>query len=206
VSNQLPLPAPPPERPEVPPPPTSEEVEAPPSTSHVPLVVGMLLATLAFVGAFVVFRWIAAPSACADANVRSDRFGYCITAPPGWRVAEPQGGTLSSDELFRPAGDTTLTIQAVETGRDLNTFVNDVRSLQRSSGLDTGAVTSITVDGVQARVWDASIATTTQSIGSRTVVFERDGFAWRVQFADSADAFDTHVADLARILGSWHFV
>jgi len=206
VSDQLPLPAPPPERPEVPPPPTTEEAAAPHPTSHAPLVVGLLLAGLAFAGAFLIYRWIAAPSACADANVRSDRFGYCITAPPGWRVAEPQGGTLSTDELFRPAGDTTLTIQAVETGRDLNTFVDDVRALQQSSGLDTGDVTSITVDGVPARVWDASIATTTQSLEARTVVFERDGFAWHVQFADSADAFDAHVADLARMLASWHFL
>lgn len=205
MNERLPLPAPPPERPEVPPPP-GVEAEAPPPVSHVPLVVGLLLAALAFVGAFLIYRWVAAPSACADANVRSDRFGYCITAPPGWRVAEPQGGTLPADELFRPAGDSTLTIQAIETGRDLDTFVDDVRALQRSSGLDTGDVTATTVGGVPARVWDASIATTTQSIDARTVVFERDGVAWRVQFADNADEFDAHVADLARILGSWHFV
>ena len=205
MSDQLPLPAPPPERPAIPPPP--EAPTAPPApTSHTPLVVGLMLVALVFAGGTLVLRWLAAPSACADANVRSDRFGYCLTAPPGWRVAEPQGGTLPADELFRPAGDTTITIQAVETGRDLHTFVDDVRTVQRSSGLDVGNVTSIDVDGVPASVWDASIASTSETIESRNVVFERDGVAWRVQFADSADGFDQHVADLARILDSWHFI
>lgn len=203
MNPQLPLPAPPPERPEIPLPP---EVEAPPPPSRAPLVVGLLLAALAFVGALVLFRWIEAPSACAGANVRSDRFGYCLTAPPGWRVAEPQGGTLPADELFRPAGDTTLMIQAVQTGRNLDTFVNDVRALQQSSGLETGDVTTITVAGVPARVWDASIATASQTIESRTVVFLRDGIAWRVQFADSSDGFNEHIGDLRRMLDSWHFL
>jgi len=205
VNDHLPLPAPPPERPEIPPPPEVETGPTP-SRSHAQLVVGLLLATFVFFGAALIFRWLAAPSACADANVRSDRFGYCITAPAGWRVAEPQGGTLPADELFRPTGDATLTIQAVETGRDLTTFVDDERALQRSAGMDTGNVTSTAVDAVPARVWDASIATTSQSIDARTVVFERDGIAWRVQFADSADAFDGDVADLGRMLASWHFV
>ena len=203
MSHELPLPAPPPQRPQSPPPP---EVEAPPPPSRGPLVIGVLLAAAVFVGAILIYRWVAAPSACADANVTSDRFGYCITAPAGWRVAEPQGGTLPTDELFRPASDTTVTIQAVETGRDLGTFVDDVRALQRSSDLEVGSVRSTAVDGVPARIWDASSATTSQTIESRTVVFERDGIAWRVQFADSSDAFDQHVADLARILGSWHFI
>ena len=203
MSDQLPLPAPPPEQPGIPPPP---EVEAPPLPSPGPLVIGLLLVALVFVGGGLVYRWLAAPSACADANVTSDRFGYCITAPPGWRVAEPQGGTLPADELFRPASDTTVTIQAVETGRDLDTFVDDVRQLQRSSGLDVGSVASTAVDGVSARTWDASFATTSESIEARTVVFERDGIAWRVQFADTVDGFDQHVADLARILGSWRFI
>jgi hypothetical protein len=207
MSDQLPLPAPPPERPEVPPPP--EEVSAAePSTrtSRAPLVVGLLLAAFAFGGAFLVYRWIAAPSVCGDANLRSDRFGYCLSAPAGWRVAEPQGGQLPADELFRPDGDATLMIQAVETGRDLNTFVTDVRSLQQSAGLDTGDVTSTTVAGAPALEWDATITTSAQSIEARTVVFERDGVAWRVQFADSTRAFRRDVRDLRRVLESWHFV
>lgn len=201
-----PLPPPPAERPAVPPAPEVPEPALAERPSRAPLVLGMLLVATVFVGAFLVYRWIAAPSACADANLRSDRFGYCITAPAGWKVAEPQGGQLSWDELFRPDGDATLTIQAVETGRDLATFVDDVRSLQQSGGLQIGDVTSFTVAGVAAREWDATTTMAAQSITSRTVVFVRAGIAWRVQFADSTKAFASEVRDLRRVLESWQFV
>ena len=36
-------------------------------------------------------------------------------------------------------------------------------------------------------------------------MFARDGIAWRLQFADTTDAFDESVADLDRMLGSWRF-
>ena len=44
-------------------------------------------------------------SICHDASVTSERFGYCITVPEGWRVAEV-GDDLPADQLFRPDGAT----------------------------------------------------------------------------------------------------
>ena len=43
------------------------------------------------------------------------------------------------------------------------------------------------------------------AITARTVVFARDGIAWRIQFADATDAFDESVGDLDRMLGTWQF-
>jgi len=163
------------------------------------LIVGALFGT----GALLWF-WATRPAICDDANVRSERFGYCITAPPGWSLAEPIAGQIPADQLFRPEGDTTLMIQAIETGRDLPAFADDVRRLQTDNGLDTVEMRTLTVAGVDALEWDATLGSS-GAIRARTVVFERDGVAWRLQFADSAKAFDAHVGDLARMLRSWQF-
>ncbi len=201
----LPPPPPPPAAsPSIPPPPQADPVDEP-RPSRAPLIVGSLLVLVLFGGGSLIWSWANRPSPCADANVTSDRFGYCITAPSGWRLAEPSGGQLPADQLFRPDGDTTLMIQAVATGRDLQAFAEDVRRLQDNSHLDTGGVRSLVVAGVDALEWDAILRSSSDPITTRTVVFERAGVVWRVQFADVAKAFDAHVGDLVRMLGSWHF-
>lgn len=205
MSAQLP-PPPLPERPAAPlpeAPVVHEDVET--SSSRAPLVVGGLLIVVLLLGAFGIWRWASAPAACANANVRSDRFGYCLTAPTGWSETDPTGGQLSADELFRPDANATLTIQAVASPGDLDTFAAMLHEVQQKEGSRPGATRSTEVDGVSAVVWDATIATGSGAIRDRTVVFERGGFAWRVEFADTADGFDRHVADLGRILRSWHF-
>jgi hypothetical protein len=95
-------------------------------------------------------------------------------------------------------------IQAVETGRGLRAFADDVRRLQTDNGLNTEEVRRLTVAGVDALQWDATLGSS-GAVRARTTVFERDGIVWRLQFADSAKAFEAHVGDLARMLRSWQF-
>jgi hypothetical protein len=167
-------------------------------------VVGVLLVVALFGTGALLWSWATRPAICDDANVSSERFGYCITAPPGWRLAEPVDEEVPTDQLFRPDGDTTLMIQAVETGRDLPAFADDVRRLQTDNGLNTEEMRTLTVAGVDALQWDATLRSS-GTVRARTVVFLRDGIAWRLQFADSTNAFDAHVGDLARMLRSWQF-
>jgi hypothetical protein len=205
VSTQLP-PPPLPERPAAPlpeAPVTHADVEA--SPSRAPLVVGGLLIVALLVGTLAVWRWAFAPAACANANVRSVRFGYCLTAPDGWSEADPTNGQLSADELFRLNANATLTIQAVGSPGDLDTFAAMLRGAQQKAGSKTGATRTTEVDGADAVEWDGTLTTGSGAIRARTVVFERGGFAWRLEFADTADGFDRHVPDLGRILRSWHF-
>lgn len=200
----LPPPPPAPAPPAIPPPPEAEPTEEL-RPSRVPLVVGSVLVLLLFGAAALIWSWADRPSPCSDANVTSDRFGYCVSAPSGWQLAETSGEQLAADQLFRPGGDTTLTIQAVETRRGLQAFADEVRRLQADEHLDTEVFRSLVVAGVDALEWDATLGSSSDPITTRTVVFERDGVAWRVEFADSASAFDAHVGDLARMLSSWRF-
>jgi hypothetical protein len=204
----LPPPPPAPVPPQIPPPP-GREPEAFPSVpdarpSRAPLAIGIVLVVGFFgTGAFL-WSWATRPALCQDANVTSERFGYCITAPPEWRLAEPVGGDSPADQLIRLDANTTLMIQAVETGRDLPAYADDVRRLQADNGLRTEEMRTITVAGVDALEWDATLGSS-GAVRARTVVFEQDGVAWRLQFADSTKAFDTHVGDLAQMLRSWQF-
>ena len=123
-------------------------------------------------GGGLLWRWANQPSICDDASVTSERFGYCITLPEGWR--------------------------------DLRSFAEDVRGLQTDNGLNLERIRTLTIAGVDALRWDATLGAS-GDITTRTIVFARDGIAWRLQFADVADAFDESVADLDRMLGSWRF-
>jgi hypothetical protein len=213
--NDLPLPGPPHPRPELPPPPpVVEEVSPSPfEFGRVPsgppprrsLVVGLLLVAALVGSVAAVWVWVAQPPPCEGTNVRSDRFGYCLTAPEGWRLADVQGQELAADQLFRPGGATTLMIQAVETSMDLDAFVDDVRGKQEDEGYPPGDVSPTEVAGVEARRWDAELDSGSGSVRARTVVFVRDGVAWRVQFADEVTAFSEHESDLTTILASWRF-
>jgi hypothetical protein len=204
----LPPPPPAPLPPPIPPPPgyAPEAIRSVPEgrPSRAPLAIGIVLVVAFFGTGALLWSWATRPALCQDANITSERFGYCITAPPEWRVAEPVGGELPADQLIRVDAGTTLMIQAVETGRDLSTYADDVRRLQTDNGLRTQEMRSITVAGVDALEWDATVGSS-GAVRARTVVFERDGVAWRLQFADSAKAFDVHLGDLAQMLGSWRF-
>jgi hypothetical protein len=162
-----------------------------------------MLVVALFVSGAALWTWANRPPICDEANVTSERFGYCITAPEGWQVAEI-GDELPADQLFRPDGATTLMIQAVDTRRDLRAFADDVRRLQTDNGLNVEQVRTLTVAGVDALRWDATLGAS-GAIRARTVVFARDGVAWRVQFADATEAFDESVGDLHRMLGTWQF-
>ncbi len=204
----LPPPPPAPVPPQIPPPPGGEPGAIPPipeaRPSRAPLAIGIVLVVAFFGAGALLLSWATRPALCQDANVTSERFGYCITAPPEWRLAVPVGGELPADQLIRLDADTTLMIQAVETGRDLPAYADDVRRLQTDNGLHAGEMRSLTVAGVEALRWDATLGSS-GAVKARTVVFERDGIAWRLQFADSSKAFDAHVGDLAQMLRSWRF-
>jgi hypothetical protein len=218
MTTQPPLPPPPTEpgaqRPEIPPPPELgsdaaalhvAEMGAPGPSSRAPLVAGLLLVLALAVIVVAIGVWITRPAVCDETNVRSERFGYCFTAPQGWRVAEVDGDDVTFEQLFRPASAATLTIQAVDTSRDLDTFVSDLREMQREAGLDQGDITETEVAGVRARQWDSATTTDAGSYRVRDVVFVHDGIAWRLQFADATEAFDEGTRDLVRILRSWRF-
>ncbi len=192
------------ERPSIPPPPEAPAAGSE-SPSRAPLVVGLIVFVGLLVGVGLIWRWASTPATCANADLTSDRFGYCVSVPGGWRVAEATGEVLSTDQLFRPDGNATMTIQAVETDRGPSAFADDVRRLQQDGGLTTGDIRSTQVDGVSARGWDATLRSGSGAIRSRTVVFERDGVVWRVQFADTGRTFDDHVGGLSGILASWRF-
>jgi hypothetical protein len=208
------LPPPPPaaDPPPIPPLPEPDAASAPGSgsetgetrPSRVPLVVGSLLVIALFGSGALLLTWATAPALCESANISSERFGYCVTAPAGWRSAEAADEELPADQLFRPDSDTTLMIMAVETGRDLSAFADDTRRLQADNGLNVDEMRSLTVDGVAALRWDATLSSS-GIVRARTIVFERDGIVWRLQFADSAKAFDEHVGDLTQMLRSWQF-
>jgi hypothetical protein len=179
-------------------------VDAPDRPSRRPLVVGLLLVA-ALVGAVAaVWTWLAAPSVCEGRDVRSDRFGYCLTAPEGWGAAE--AADQPTDQLVRVDGSTTVTVQAVGTSADLESFASVVREGQSDAQLEPGEVTGVTVDGVHGLMWDAELAADRTPIRARTVVFVSEGVGWRVQLADAADAFDEHAAALDAILASWRFL
>jgi len=212
--SDLPSP-PPPGRPAVPPPPGAlteapslpavvDEGSTPARRSRWPLVIGLLLVAALIGVAAAVWAWLAAPSVCEGRDVRSDRFGYCLAAPDGWRLAEiPDPET---DELFRPDGATTLTIQAVQTSADLASFASIVREGQSDDDLRPSEPTAVTVDGVDGLMWDVELVADRSSIRARTVVFVSGGVGWRVQFADTTEAFRDHAAELDAILGSWRFL
>ena len=162
-----------------------------------------MLAIVLLGGGALLWRWADQPPICDDANVTSERFGYCITAPDEWRVAE-LGDELAADQLFRPDGASTLMIQAVDTRRELRAFAVEVRRLQTDGGLEVGRIRTFTVAGVDALRWDATLGAS-GDITARTVVFARDGIAWRLQFADATEVFDQSVGDLDRMLGTWQF-
>lgn len=191
-----------PERPPIPPPP---DEPIPSRPSRAPLVAGALALVVLIAGAMLVWRWLTTPAACAGADLSSERFGYCIAVPRGWLVADITGEALPTDQLFKPRGDATVTIQAVETARGLSAFTEDLRRLQQQAGLEPAEARATRVDGVPARLWDAAVESGPQVIRTRTVVFERDGVAWQVQLADVDEAFDEDVGDLSRILDSWQF-
>ena len=73
-----------------------------------------------------------------------------------------------------------------------------------TTACSTEEMRSVTVAGVDALEWDATLGSS-GAVRARTVVFERDGVAWRLQFADSSKAFDAHAGDLAQMLRSWQF-
>jgi hypothetical protein len=114
------------------------------------------------------------------------------------------GDDLPADQLFRPDGATTLMIQAVDIRRGLRAFAEDVRGLQTDNGLNLERIRTLTVAGVDALRWDATLGAS-GDITTRTIVFARDGIVWRLQFADVTDAFNESVADLDRMLGTWRF-
>lgn len=153
VSAPVPIPAPPD-------PPSNGE----PTQSRAPLVIGIGLILALFLGGALVWRWAARPEPSSDATVSSERFGYCISLPSGWWVAESSGEELSADQFLRPDGDTTLTVQAVETSRDLDAFAEDVRQLQGNASLVPGEVITTRVAGIAALRWDADLGSAPDAI------------------------------------------
>ncbi len=201
----LPPPPGPAEPPKIPPAPEAAGPAGAAPPPRGPLVLGLAIFVGLLVAVGLVWRWAATPATCADADLTSERFGYCIAVPGGWRAADVTGEELPADQLFQPDGNATVMIQAIETGRGLDAFTDDVRRLQQDEGLTPTDVRQTQVDGVEARRWDATLAGGAGTIRARTLVFERDGIAWRIQFADTSSTFDEHVADLSRILESWRF-
>ena len=198
------------------PPPPGGAIEAPPPPpdpgsgrrSRVPVLVALavLSAMVLIVGSLAL--WLSTPGRCDNATFTSERFGYCMTAPAGWTAETARVGDTPVDRFIEPDGSAVVYVQAVavDQGQDVHAFSDYVRSVAEQSGYTLGQPNDFEIDGVAAVSWEKSEATpTTSETIVREVVFVRGDTAWRVQFADSADAFDAHKPAFEEMLGSWHF-
>jgi hypothetical protein len=179
----------------------------PAQRSRTPLVVGLLvLLVLAGVVAGVA-AWLAAPGRCDEATFTSDRFGYCVAAPPGWSAEPARVGQASVDSFLIPDGSAAVFVQAVDLqdGQTLDRFAEYVRGLGEQGGYSMGGITQTEVGGVPAMTWEVFVSSTTGATRMREVVFVRGATAWRVQFADTSGGYDAHSPAFQQMLSSWHF-
>jgi hypothetical protein len=196
--------------PEPPPQPTEAAPAAAPESlrrSRTPLVVGMLV-LLALTGVVAgLVAWLAAPGRCDDATFTSDRFGYCVAAPPGWSAEAARVGQTTVDRFLIPDGSAAVFVQAVDLqdGQTLDRFVEFVRALGERGGYSMGAISQTEVGGVPAMTWEVVVSSEAGATRMREVVFVREATAWRVQFADTSGGFEAHAPAFQQMLSSWDF-
>jgi hypothetical protein len=151
--------------------------------------------------------WLAAPGRCDEATFTSDRFGYCVAAPPGWSAEPARVGQTTVDSFLVPDGSAAVFVQAVDLqdGQTLDRFAEFVRALGEQGGYSMGVTSQMEVAGVPALTWEVVASSPTGATRMREVVFVRESTAWRVQFADTAGGFDAHSEAFQQMLASWHF-
>ena len=174
----------------------------------------VVVAVLALVGLLTLgaglFVWaFGGPISCAEGTFTSERFGYCVQVPQGWEVA---GATDDApvDRFQVPTASGTVLVSAVPLsgGQDLAAFEDYIRSLEEGVGRAPGPSTPTQVAGVTALTFDvrAGDGSVSDGASSREVLFVREGFAWRVQGADTAEGFESTTAVMEQMLATWEFV
>lgn len=213
-ASSLPMP---PSDPGLPPPPgpaddgdrdRSPEPEADGSRATLPVVLALLLTVLVVAGGFAVVSWAQAGGACDDADFSSTRFGYCAVVPAGWVAAAAEGDGAPLDRFLLQGGPAVITVTAVPLtrGQDLARFEQFVRGYVEAAGATASPSTVTEVDGVEALVFDATLAGPDGDVRSREVLFELEGIAWRVTLADERVGFEASTQRLRQLLESWRFV
>ena len=194
-----------------PPPSATVEPEAPPEPtrrSRRPLLAAAAVLIALVAGVVAVAVWVSAPGRCDEATFTSTRLGYCLVAPSGWAGGTARVGSTTVDELLLPKGSAAVFIQAVslQPGAGLEEFATQVRALDQQAGYRIGKSSTSEVDGVTADRWDVTSTAPNGDVTKvREVVFVRSGTGWRVELADTADAFDRDAAALEQMLSSWRF-
>jgi len=187
-----------------------EPTTAPPPTySKAPFWIGLLL-LLAFAGAGVgVVAALSQPELCDGSTFRSDRFGYCLVVPQGWKAHG--GGTLGeipADLIQAPGEVGTVYIQSVsiDEGQTLEDFADSVRSLNEQAGYQLGAITETAIAGVPALRWDfVTGAEGGVPMQMREIVFIDGENGWRVQMADAKPIFGATASTVDAMLETWVF-
>jgi hypothetical protein len=200
----------PPPRPD----PVAEEPNAheavPPTYSKAPFWIGLTLLVVVVLAGVGVVVALVQPDICDGTTFRSDRFGYCLVVPDGWR-ADGEGtlGDVPADRIEEPAGVGTVYVQAVrlDEGQTLQDFADSVRSLDEQAGYRLDDVAEATIAGVPAMRWD--FVTGVKGgvpLKMREIVFVDGANAWRVQVAAAGPIFDDTAATVDTMLGTWVFV
>jgi len=203
----------PPEPPQRPDPVAAEEPDSlaplPPSYSKAPFWIGLLL-LLGFVGLGVgVVAALAQPDVCDGSTFRSDRFGYCLAVPEGWK-ADGEGtlGEIPADLIQSPGEIGSVYIQAVpiDGGQTLEGFADSVRSLNEQAGYRLEAIVETTIAGVPALRWD--FVTGVKGgvpMKMRETVFIDGANGWRVQMAEAKPTFEETASTVDAMLDTWVF-
>jgi hypothetical protein len=212
LASSLPMP---PSDPSLPPPPESagddrprpDEPEAERPRASLPVALALLLTALVAAGGFAVASWAQAGGACEDADFSSTRFGYCAVVPAGWIAAPAEGDGVPLDRFLLQGGPAVITVTAVPLtrGQDLARFEQFVRGYVEAAGATASPSTVTEVDGVEALVFDATLAGPDGDVRSREVLFQREGIAWRVTLADEQVSFEASARRLDEMTASWRF-
>jgi hypothetical protein len=206
----------PPASPEVPPRPdpvaTADVEPAPPSSPphpRAPFWIGLLLLVGFAAVAVGVVAALSQPDLCDGATFRSERFGYCLVVPEGWK-ADGSGslGEVPADRIQQPGDVATVYVQAVTIGQGetLQGFADSVRSLNEQAGYRLDAITETMVGGVPALQWEfvTGVKGGVQ-LKMREIVFIDGENGWRVQMAEGKSSFDDTAATVDAMLETWVF-
>lgn len=168
------------------------------------VMLGVLVLAL---GGFFVWR-IVRPDPCRGTDFTSDRFGYCLDVPGGWKADDAMVGNVTVDQFTLPKRSTTVLVEAVDLTQDTNLqgFGDFVRRKDTDAGLSPGPVRDLILDGVDAQQWDITVTSATAAAYQiREVVVVSGHIGWRITLNDTQANFGTDAKSFQRMLDSWRF-